>query len=282
MKLILVFVLIYQSLFAQLAYAANKGKELEYSPEITAEYSAEFFNDMKTVGEFMKFMAMHVPEQEMKNLEGQYQKMGINKDTAIPVVRFEKNKIFFDKNNFTDFIEIKDSKTIIINGYVFKQNKKPYDVNVQEIYKTLSGKKSASLFIEEAHALGGLGIALLAIGGGALIGSFLGPSLFGTTAGEGALGGGVIGGIGALLLGGNLFGRREQLHCHNGGYYHRGPGMGVPGRPIPGQMINQAYGAPMPACLDRNRVHASLNGWGTPPRIPGVPGTPVGTRPVGM
>lgn len=285
MRFLLLWCFVVQSVFPSFVYAKPVAVQQDYSPQLMAQYAADFLTHAKTVGGVMKMLSVHLTPEQLKSVEAYYKKMGVSQDSKFPKLKHDGNRIYFDSNNY---IQVQDGNTIIINGYVFQQSKESFDEALKKMYSTLSAPKNAgSLFIPSAHAMAPLMIGLLAVGGMALAGYFLGPMLFNSTPTEGAIGGGLLGGVAAAAF--LLKDNKQHIHCDQRQYVYRPPG--AIGRPVPGQVLNQVYGPQVPPCNSPVPFRTAMADWPRPGSAqrpinlqqPGrLPGTPVQITPIGQ
>lgn len=192
-------------------FAAQKKQDAN---AVVARATASFVNRMSNVEEFLNVMSKSVSPEQMDRLKKQLSHNNVKLTDKFPKMKFERNKVYFDKNNYMIYV---DENTVNVNGVEFKKGVKNIDVVYKEVMAKI-GKKSASHFsiIPEAYALGDLGGLLGLVAGGGL-GYFLGPAI-GLSAGWGA-----VLGAGAFFLGNELYQswRSGEVRCDNGFYLYR-------------------------------------------------------------
>lgn len=250
------------------AQAAQKKPDANH---VMAKATASFVNRMSNVEEFLSVMSKSVSAEQMENFKKQLSVNGITGKTKFPKMKYDGNKVFFDKQNYIMYI---DEGTININGHQFKKSLKGIDGVYADMMSKLS-KKSASHFsiIPEAHAMSNL-TGLLGMFGTGALGYILGPSL-GVSAGWGA-----VLGAGGFFLGNELYQwwRGGEVRCENGYYLYRsktrdGLFAGSKETALDQTTLGRVFGPNVPPCNEASAkmVQQGIKNFGGLPQPSGYP-----------
>jgi hypothetical protein len=205
--------------------------------EYMAIATANTVNRLATVDGFLKWIKFRVSDAELANVEKHLLTLGLKKTDKFPKLKAEGAKVYFGKSDF--MVYSKDS--IRINGKVFRQSEKSFDLVVQDIVAGLTKIETAwysDLLFPQAQAAFSKGAkyGLIGLVAGAALGAFLSPN----DRTQGAVLGGALGGLTGVLAGNYLgqetydyFGDNGQVTC-NGSNYQLQPVQNVQYQQNPG------------------------------------------------
>lgn len=196
---------------------AKKKTKLSYGDTIALS-SANLINRYKTVGQFVKVFRPHMNGRDYHTLKKTLTAQNISMKDKLPKVKAQGSKILI---NGAGYIEIKNSKLMVINGHKFRGSEEDISKRFRSIYSKLSKKKKTrvsimNILVPEAHAFGDL-MGIVSLFGAGLGGYYFGPKL-GVKKSTGALLG-----VGGLYLATELWQsfKKGDITCTDDGRYQQ-------------------------------------------------------------
>ena len=236
------FITILCGIFSVQTWATAKPKPLNH---FAAESVASVINEIQTMDNYTRWLSQSMSTEQMEKFKQFVKSHGINGSEKFPKMHFDKNKAYFDKQNYVQF----NSGYVTINGHNFKPINKPFVEVVEEVCKKLGCEQATAEFsiFPKAHA-GAFKNTMI----GALLGGLGGGLFCNFTQTCSSQNGAMTGALGGGLLGLFMSGHNRQtcsgnctVSCNSQNYGIQAPQGTYAVTPMQAQTQNY-WGAPQP------------------------------------